>query len=91
MKGGNTTKDKKSNNRRQEPDDDEEVSDCENDEQRDKEECMICCNNIDYYGVAFPCGHNQCCWNCLLKQKLKLANDACSYCNQTVTKVLISK
>ena len=52
--------------------------------------CVICCEDIKYFGINFPCGHNQICWNCCLKQKLKIANDVCPVCNQKIAKVLIS-
>ena len=36
-----------------------------------EEECMICREHIDIYAIG-ECGHNQICWKCSLKQRLKL-------------------
>ena len=50
---------------------------------------MICCEDIAYFGINYPCKHSTC-WNCSLKGKLKLGNDNCSYCNQAISKIIIS-
>ena len=31
-----------------------------------------------------------CCWNCILKQRLKLQNESCPYCKESISTVMIS-
>ena len=42
-----------------------------------------------YYAIG-ECGHTDCCWNCILRQRLKVENDECPHCKQSMTKVLFS-
>ena len=52
--------------------------------------CIICCEEIVFYGVNFPCKHNTC-WNCALKSKLKLGQDNCSFCNTPIDQILVTR
>ena len=54
-----------------------------------KEDCLVCCEPIDYYAI-YPCGHNVCCWKCIIKQRIKLDNEKCIYCKENMDKLLIS-
>ena len=53
------------------------------------EQCLICCEDIVLFAIG-ECGHNQCCWNCILRQRLKMQNEACPYCKESNSTVLIS-
>jgi len=41
-------------------------------EGKEYEQCAICCDDIFYYAIG-ECAHPPaCCWNCILRQRLKL-------------------
>ena len=52
--------------------------------------CMICTDQIEYYAIG-DCGHNEMCWKCVLKQRLKLLKKDCAMCKQVNYRVLITK
>ena len=52
--------------------------------------CVICTEAIKYYAVPENCGHNMVCWNCILKQRLKLDDEKCPMCKEMSTRVLIT-
>lgn len=53
-------------------------------------QCVICTEHIDIYAIG-ECGHNKCCWRCVLKQKLKQEKKECAMCKTVNYKVLLTK
>jgi hypothetical protein len=53
------------------------------------EKCSICVEDIVYYAIG-ECGHNMICWNCVLRQRLKMQDEKCPYCKETIMKILIT-
>ena len=51
---------------------------------------MICTDYIKYYAIPETCNHNLICYNCVLKQRLKLKINACSMCKDESCRVLIT-
>jgi len=58
-------------------------------ERKHYEQCLICCEDIKYYAIG-DCGHNLCCWNCILRLRLKQKNLSCPYCKEDMNKVLFT-
>lgn len=52
--------------------------------------CVICTEAIKYYAIPEICGHNMICWNCILKQRLKLDDEKCPMCKEMSLRVLIT-
>lgn len=52
--------------------------------------CSICTEQIDYYAIG-ECGHNEICWRCILKQRIKLLKKECPYCKVVNYKMIITK
>lgn len=52
--------------------------------------CVICTESIKYYAIPEICGHNMICWNCILKQRLKLDDLKCPMCKEISMRVLIT-
>jgi hypothetical protein len=50
--------------------------------------CLICTDKIKIYAIG-ECGHFEFCWKCVLKNRTKMENNKCAYCN-TEVKVLIT-
>ena len=67
----------------------EKYEEPEIDQTREYEQCLICCEDIVYYAIG-ECGHNICCWNCILRQRMKMQNEKCPYCKEIMTKIYIS-
>lgn len=53
-------------------------------------QCIICTEKILYYAIPETCNHNLICWNCILKQRLKLNQNACPACKEESSRVLIT-
>ena len=53
-------------------------------------QCVICTDYIKYFAIPETCNHNLICWNCVLKQRLKLNQTACSMCKEESNRVLIT-
>ena len=53
------------------------------------EQCIICTEDIEYYAIG-ECGHNVCCWSCILRQRIKMGQEKCPMCKEINLKVLIS-
>jgi len=53
-------------------------------------QCVICTDYIKYFAIPEVCNHNLICWNCVLKQRLKLNIMACSMCKEESSRVLIT-
>lgn len=53
-------------------------------------QCCICCENIEYYAIG-ECGHNVVCWQCSLRQRMKMLKKECMYCKVINYRVLITK
>lgn len=52
--------------------------------------CVICTEPIKYYAVPETCNHNMVCWNCILRQRLKLEDYKCPLCKEASARVLIT-
>lgn len=52
--------------------------------------CVICTEPIKYYAIPEQCNHNMICWNCILRQRLKLDDEKCPMCKEPSTRVLIT-
>lgn len=52
--------------------------------------CVICTEPIKYYAIPEQCNHNMVCWNCILRQRLKLDDEKCPMCKEPSTRVLIT-
>ena len=53
------------------------------------EQCTICMEDIVYYAIG-ECGHNMICWNCTLRQRIKMHDETCPYCKKINIKMLIT-
>jgi len=52
------------------------------------EPCQICYEPVEYFAIL-DCGHSHFCWQCIMKQRLKLENVACPYCKHQSVNVYI--
>lgn len=58
--------------------------------EQEKEICLICCNEIEYYSI-YECEHNLVCWKCCLTQRELLKDKSCCVCKQQSERVIITK
>ena len=52
--------------------------------------CHICTEQIEFYAIG-ECGHNEFCWKCVLKNRMKMHQTNCLMCRQPNQKVLITR
>eukprot|EP00347_Sterkiella_histriomuscorum_P003040 403365821 len=57
--------------------------------QSDDVVCAVCVEKMDYFAIG-ECGHNQVCWRCIMKLRLKQEKKECPICKQLNDKVLIT-